>query len=298
MANQWLRLWHDMPTDPKWRTIARASKQRIGDVMAVYVHMLVAASNATVRGRTQSFSCEDVASALDIETEHVAAIVDAMQGRVLDGDLVRGWEKRQVAREDGGAERVKAWRDAKKAETNAPVHDHAQTVRNRTPDTDKTREEEKEQKTTAAIASAVSASPKRAVRKCPADFEVTAELQEFAGQFPAVDWRAETEKLRDHTFKNAISDWSGAWRNWIRRSAENGPNARASPMSFRERDDLAAAERVRECSGGNVAAKPITRRNDALQKVFDVTPRFVDQQLVRPPANPLRLDVDRAVEGA
>ncbi|ENW0797054.1 MULTISPECIES: hypothetical protein, partial [Escherichia] len=22
MANAWLRLWHDMPNDPKWRTIA------------------------------------------------------------------------------------------------------------------------------------------------------------------------------------------------------------------------------------------------------------------------------------
>ncbi|ENW8560590.1 hypothetical protein ACR6SH_005434, partial [Escherichia coli] len=25
MANAWLRLWHDMPNDPKWRTIARVS---------------------------------------------------------------------------------------------------------------------------------------------------------------------------------------------------------------------------------------------------------------------------------
>ena len=27
MANSWLRLWHDMPNDPKWRTIARKSKR-------------------------------------------------------------------------------------------------------------------------------------------------------------------------------------------------------------------------------------------------------------------------------
>ncbi|EOP2197647.1 hypothetical protein QSF09_003200, partial [Escherichia coli] len=25
MANAWLRLWHDMPNDPKWRTISRVS---------------------------------------------------------------------------------------------------------------------------------------------------------------------------------------------------------------------------------------------------------------------------------
>ena len=139
MSNQWLRLWHDMPTDPKWRTISKVSGQRIGDVMAVYLHMLVTASSADVRGRTHSFNCEDVASALDIETEQVALIVEAMQGRVLEGDTVKGWEKRQVAREDGGAERVKAWREAKKAEVNdsvqdrtQPYADRTQTVRSRT----------------------------------------------------------------------------------------------------------------------------------------------------------------------
>ena len=140
MANSWLRLWHDMPTDPKWRTIAKVSGQSIGNVMAVYIHMLVCASNATERGRTQSFNSEDVASALDMETEQIEQIVSAMQGRVLDGDLVKGWETRQVAREDGSAERAKAWREAKKQ---AKKQDSDETERNRTqaerkqtPDTD------------------------------------------------------------------------------------------------------------------------------------------------------------------
>jgi hypothetical protein len=114
MAHQWLRLWHDMPNDPKWRTIAKASKQRIGDVIAVYVHILVCASNATERGRTQSLNTEDVASALDLETEQVDAIVAVMQGRVLDGNQVAGWEKRQPLREDGSAERSKEWREEQK----------------------------------------------------------------------------------------------------------------------------------------------------------------------------------------
>lgn len=142
MANQWLRLWHDMPTDPKWRTISRVSGQRIGDVIAVFTHLLVCASNATERGRTQSFNCEDVASALDLETEQVSAIVDAMQSRVLDGDRLKGWEVRQVAREDGSAERAKAWREAKKAQKqdspNAPE-------RSRTPDKDTDTDKEDEE---------------------------------------------------------------------------------------------------------------------------------------------------------
>ena len=133
MANSWLRLWHDMPTDPKWRTISRVSGQRIGDVIAVFTHMLVCASNATERGRTQSFNCEDVASALDLDTEQVAAIIDAMQSRVLDGDRLKGWEIRQVAREDGSAERAKAWREAKKALTSVITN---ATERKQTPDKD------------------------------------------------------------------------------------------------------------------------------------------------------------------
>jgi len=140
MAASWLRLWHDMPNDPKWRTIARASKQRIGDVMAVYVHLLVVASNADERGRTDSFNAEDVATAIDIDTDQVEAIVAAMQGRVLDLDRVRAWDKRQPAREDGAAERAKAWREEQKAkknaEANASERKRTQNERNRTLDTD------------------------------------------------------------------------------------------------------------------------------------------------------------------
>ncbi len=152
MANQWLRLWHDMPTDPKWRTIARASGQRIGDVMAVYCHLLVCASNATERGRTQSFNCEDVASALDVQTADVVAIFDAMQGRVVQDDTLMGWEKRQVAREDGAAERAKAWRESKKQaktpEPNATERNRTKSERNRTPD--KTREDKEKREAKAS----------------------------------------------------------------------------------------------------------------------------------------------------
>jgi hypothetical protein len=145
VANQWLRLWHDLPNDPKWRTIARVSKQSIGNVIAVYMHLLVNASNASERGRTQNVSSEDIASALDIETEQVDAILAAMQGRVLEGDLISGWSKRQPEREDGAAERAKAWREAKKAEKaalgNADQTQANAGERKQTLDKDKSREE-------------------------------------------------------------------------------------------------------------------------------------------------------------
>lgn len=116
MANQWLRLWHEMPNDPKWRTIARNSGQPIGNVMSVYLHLLVSASNATERGRTQNICADDLASALEISAQDVESILSAMQGKVLDGEKILGWEKRQPLREDGAADRGKSFREKKKME--------------------------------------------------------------------------------------------------------------------------------------------------------------------------------------
>lgn len=145
MANSWLRLWHDMPTDPKWRTISRVSNQPISSVISVWVHMLVCASNATERGRTQGWCDEDIASALDMKVEQVKAICAAMQGRVLDGDYLTGWEKRQPKREDNSSERARAWRDMKKKEinsSNGQERKRTQPNAKKRPDKDKDKEEE------------------------------------------------------------------------------------------------------------------------------------------------------------
>ncbi len=140
MANSWLRLWHDMPNDPKWRTIARASGQPIPTVIAVYVHMLVEASaNATERGRTQP-NAENLASALDVQEAEIVAVLSAMEGRVVESGRLTGWMHRQPEREDGSPERSKAWREKQKAlatPPNANERDRTQT------NTDKDKEEKK-----------------------------------------------------------------------------------------------------------------------------------------------------------
>jgi hypothetical protein len=110
----WVRLWHDMPTDPKWRTIARKSEQRVGDVIAVFNFLMVNASgNATERGKVAGFDCEDVATALDLDESDVRAILDSMRGKVMDAeDRLTGWEKRQPKREDStAATRKAAWKE-------------------------------------------------------------------------------------------------------------------------------------------------------------------------------------------
>lgn len=118
MPNLWLRLWTDMPTDPKWRTIARVSGQSISVVQAVYLQLLVSGSNAEKRGVTQC-NAEDIASALDETSECVEAVLAAMQGRVLEGVALTGWEKRQPKREDNSENRVKEWRERNVTQCNA-----------------------------------------------------------------------------------------------------------------------------------------------------------------------------------
>jgi hypothetical protein len=120
MSTDWLRLWHEMPTDPKWRVIARKAQQPIALVIAVFNFVLVNAStNANERGRTHNLFADDIAAALDVEQASVEAVLAAMQGKVMTGDLLTGWEKRQPKREDSSAERARAWRERKRTQTNA-----------------------------------------------------------------------------------------------------------------------------------------------------------------------------------
>ncbi|EHR3589484.1 phage replisome organizer, partial [Escherichia coli O157] len=160
MANAWLRLWHDMPNDPKWRTIARVSGQPIATVMAVYIHLLVSASRnvttchgVSLRGHID-VTTEDLANALDVTEDVIDSILHAMQGRVLDGDLISGWEKRQVMKEDNGnvsqtakspAERKRAQRERERLrKQNTDCHDESRRVthmsRQITTDTDTDKE--------------------------------------------------------------------------------------------------------------------------------------------------------------
>lgn len=122
MANQWLRLWHDMPNDPKWRTISRISGEPISLVQAMYLHLLVDASRNALRGYV-TVTVEDIASALDVTPLQITSIFDAMESRVLENGHLSGWENRQPKREDfsdensvakGNAQRQKEYRDRKK----------------------------------------------------------------------------------------------------------------------------------------------------------------------------------------
>lgn len=107
----WVRLWHDMPTDPKWRVIARKSGQPLSAVVALFTLMMTTASAAADRGNVEGLTAEDAAAALDLEEDQVAAIWAAMEGRVVEDNRLTGWERRQPKREDNSGHRVQEFRE-------------------------------------------------------------------------------------------------------------------------------------------------------------------------------------------
>ena len=101
MANSWLRLWHDMPTDPKFGTVARVSGEQISLVLSVYLHLMVDASRNVTRGNV-TVTAEDLATALNVTDAQIEKVLAAMNGRLIVDGVLSGWDKRQVKREDSG----------------------------------------------------------------------------------------------------------------------------------------------------------------------------------------------------
>lgn len=104
-------------------------------VLAVYLHLLVDASRNVTRGHV-NVTIEDLASALDVTEDEIEAILDAMQGRVLDGSALTGWELRQPKKEDLGngetgaksaTERKREQRERERNRLNNDVSDHVVT---------------------------------------------------------------------------------------------------------------------------------------------------------------------------
>lgn len=225
MANQWLRLWHDMPNDPKWRVIAKASKQPLHLVMALYVALLVDASKNKSRGVTTCHD-EDLAVTLDCDMSQIIEIKAAMQGRVLDGDHISGWETRQPKREDSGddetgaksaAERKRAERERKKVGEEVGAENQCHDMsRNVTLDKDK--EEDKEVNT--------SVSHDKIVFDGSEFKNVNGQMALWEKAYPAIAVGIELNKAAAWLAanpKNKKSNYARFLTNWLARAQDSAP---------------------------------------------------------------------------
>ena len=241
MSNQWFRLWHDMPTDPKWRVISKRSGRPIPEVMSVYLFVLTNAScNDMKRGVTHNLEHDDIAAALDLDAADVTSIIEAMQGKVLDSDVVIGWEKRQPKREDNSTERVRAHR-----ETQCNAVKRTETLdTDKDTDTDKEKKEEgcgSSQKATKPPPSPIekidfyrgevneSAIDTRAVLPISGDFDPPDEWAEFAGKLglSSQETLIELEKFvayftvgRGAGKRRSKRGWRQSWSTWISKTNE------------------------------------------------------------------------------
>jgi hypothetical protein len=206
----WFRVWHDMPTDPKWRVVARKAGQPLSCVISVFILMLVNASqNADQRGTLLGWDDEDAGAALDMDAEAVAAIRQAMQGKVLHGDHLTGWDRRQPKREDNSSNRVKAFRERQKTQRNGAERDVTQ--RNAT---DKSRED------TPPITPRKRGSGKHLLPddwKLPPIAELTPKARECAEHWPPGAYEREGEAFECfwRSRKRMMSDWRLAWANRV-----------------------------------------------------------------------------------
>jgi len=226
-----------MISDPKWRVIARKSQTTVPEVVSVSLCLLTSASDGDDRGMF-TITTEDVAACLDMDEGRVVAILDAMQGRFIEGQSIINWEKRQPKREDGAAERAKAWRERKRTQTNA----------NERPDTDTDTDTEKKVVTSVTTRqppkqkATRNGNPSRSLSEIIADNNgappaewgewanqefgwdgerISAEWNEFGPDF----WLTDNCRKYDGGRK---ADWFATWRNHCRKASKRGGSGRPS----------------------------------------------------------------------
>lgn len=138
MSMNWFRWYHGTISDPKIALISKKSKQNRSTVIAVWAALLEHASEADDRGNVAGFDAESIAVALDIEDEDLSSILAAMMAKGLIQDQrIASWSKRQPQREDGAAERAKAWRERKRTQANAGKRQEEEEEEDKDTDKDK-----------------------------------------------------------------------------------------------------------------------------------------------------------------
>lgn len=114
----WFRTWHGAPSDPKWRLIAKRASVRPGDVWAVVSYLFDRASQAEDRGSVAGYDAELIAEVFGYEHDEVTRIIVELEAKaVIVAGRLAAWDKYQPKREDGSAERAKAYRERMKEET-------------------------------------------------------------------------------------------------------------------------------------------------------------------------------------
>ena len=114
----WLRLYHEVISDPKWPAVARRAQTNQGTVVSVWVALLIYASQQDERGSVDGFCATDCDALYGYDDGTCQRVIDALKERgvIQDGKLA-AWDKRQPKREretdETSTERVRKYRQAR-----------------------------------------------------------------------------------------------------------------------------------------------------------------------------------------
>lgn len=240
----WLK-WHiGTVDDPKFRVVSRKSRVTVRDVVTVWAAILECASQADDRGSIEGMDREAVTLSLELEDEQFTAILEAMQGRLLEGNRVINWGKRQTKSDDPtAAERKRRQRESERVTVSHDVTDR-DTV---TCHVDKIREEEirKEDSYTGDFEECWAALPRRSGSndKRAAFRAYSARLKEghapatiLAGCKRYAAWCRHTGKVNTETVKQAATFFGPAdpphfAEDW-RAPGQPAPAGEAKPLPF------------------------------------------------------------------
>jgi hypothetical protein len=96
-AITWFKHPHDLPQDPRWRTVARRAGAKVGEVVSIIEALFCFASKHPDRGCIEGFDIEVIADLYDYEISTVVAIVRALNekevivaGRLVDWAQIQG----------------------------------------------------------------------------------------------------------------------------------------------------------------------------------------------------------------
>ncbi len=250
----WFRLWHEARTDKKLGTLSDAEHR-------VWFNLLCYASEQNERGVIDNYDPELLA--LEVAGGDVtlcnATVTRLVALKVLRVDTGRiefiNWQERQYDKPSDQPERVRE-RVAKhraNARVSEPAADAASVKRDVTPCNaveerrgeekreEKKRVEKDEGSTPQVDAPRTAPAPKHSTTqrasRIPEDFEVTAEMLEWAAsEVPGLDVRWHTEEFRDYWRgvpgqRGVKLDWVGTWRNAMRKAYERIPQGNGQPRA-------------------------------------------------------------------
>lgn len=92
----------------------------------------------------------------------------------------------------------------------------------------------------------LSPAGRKVSRRCPSDYEPSEAIRQLAiaERFQPGELERELAKFRDHQFRDAHTDWNAAFRNWLRRAAENRPKNGTDPKFAAKQANLERAFRA------------------------------------------------------